>query len=374
MSAPYEHATNYHLITVVVEEHKTKGIVQAAIDWGVKPILVAAARSLMHGKKVAFLRLSGISPSMDMIFLLVPKPSLESTMVFLIEKGKLNHFGGGAIYASRLTDFWFNGEKPLVPSKAKKSALAATDFQQDLVAITSISQRGSAEEIARGAMLAGSPSPVISYGYGHGIRDRLNFLLQIAINPQKEVLEVVVGSAEAERIFEIMAERGKLDQPARGFISIRKVETGLINTISWQNTTPYPATMEQIIKAIDQMQGNTHWRARGTVQTTLRKERKTLKGLVNFNIVLKRGLADTVSLAMMEAGAGGTSVMYANAYPRIKRAHLFAESDEREIVSASLKPTQIKDIVKAVSAVEEIQGTPVMAFTYPLLDALTYLP
>lgn len=331
MSAPYEHATNYHLITVVVEEHKTKGIVQAAIDWGVKPILVAAARSLMHGKKVAFFRLSGISPSMDMIFL-------------------------------------------LVPSKGMKSALAATDFQQDLVAITSISQRGSAEEIARGAMLAGSPSPVISYGYGHGIRDRLNFLLQIAINPQKEVLEVVVGSAEAERIFEIMAERGKLDQPARGFISIRKVETGLINTISWQNTTPYPATMEQIIKAIDQMQGNTHWRARGTVQTTLRKERKTLKGLVNFNIVLKRGLADTVSLAMMEAGAGGTSVMYANAYPRIKRAHLFAESDEREIVSASLKPTQIKDIVKAVSAVEEIQGTPVMAFTYPLLDALTYLP
>ncbi|MBS0616806.1 MAG: hypothetical protein JSR44_01360 [Spirochaetes bacterium] len=369
----YQHFTDYYLITVVVDRHKTKSIVQAAIELGVKPTLVANARGLTHGKKLGFLRFSGISPSMDMVFLLVPKAHLDAIMTVLIEKGKLDHFGGGAIYASHVHDFWISGVPPFDASKGVAAPTKKHDFQQDLVAITSISQRGSAEEIARGAMLAGSPSPIISFGYGHGIRDRLNFLLQLAINPKKELLELVVGNAESDRIFEIMVERGKLDQPAMGFIFTRKVEKGLINTISWQNTTPYAATMEQIIKAIDQMQGNTNWRARGTVQTTTRKERKMLRGLVNLNIIVQRGFADVCSLAVMEAGAGGTSVMYTNAYPQQKQANSLAGSDEREIISASLAPNQVEKIVATIASLAELKDTPVMIYTYPILQALTYI-
>lgn len=369
----YQHFTNYYLITVVVDRHKSKSLVQTAIELGVKPTLVANARGLMHGKQLGFFKLSGISPSMDMIFLLVPKSHLDVIMTTMISKGKLDHFGGGAIYASHVHDFWLSGMEPFSGTLHADATTEKYDFQQDLVAITSISQRGSAEEIARGAMQAGSPSPIISFGYGHGIRDRLNFMLQIAINPKKELLELVVGTAEADRIFEIMVERGKLDQPAMGFIFTRKVEKGLINTISWQNTTPYPATMEQIIKAIDQLQGNTNWRARGTVQTAARKERKMLHDLVNVNIIVKRGLGDACSLAAMEAGAGGTSVMYTNAYPQQKHFRSLEGSDEREIISASLPPAQVENVVKAMTALKELENTPVMVYTYPIPQALTYL-
>ncbi len=369
----YHHFTNYYLITVIVDREKSKALVELAIELGVKPTFVASGRGLMHGKQVGFFKLSGISPSLDLLYLMVPGTHCDSIMTQLIAKGKLDHFGGGAIYASHIHDFWLKGASVFTESTITATAKNDFEFQKDLIAITCISQRGSAEEIARGAMQAGSPSPAISFGYGHGIRDRLNFMLQLAINPKKELLEVVVGSAEAERIFEIMVDRGKLDQPAMGFISTRHVEKGLINTISWQNTTPYPATMEQIIKAIDQLQGNTNWRASGTVQTSVKKERKKLTNLMGLNIIVKRGLGDAVSLAAMEAGAGGTSVIYANAYPQQAHAHTLEKSDEREIILASLAPTQIEPIVKAVTSLEELGETPVMLYTYPIPEALTYL-
>lgn len=369
----YQHFTNYYLVTVVIDRSKSKALVQTAIELGVKPTFVTNARGLMHGKKVGFFKLSGISPSLDILYLLVPGSHVDSVMSTLIKKGKLDHFGGGAIYASHIHDFWLSGSDPFAGGAPVAESF---NFHKDLVAITCISQRGSAEEIAHGAMQAGSPSPTISFGYGHGIRDRLNFLLQLAINPKKELLEVVVGSAEAERIFEIMVEEGKLDQPAMGFIFTRQVEKGLINTISWQNTTPYPATMEQIIKAIDQMQGNTNWRASGTVQTSTKKERKMLRDLMGLNIVVKRGLGDVCSLAAMEAGAGGTSVTYANAYPQhehLKGSKSLEVSDEREILSASLGEAQIEKVVKAVTSLKELENTPVMLYTHPIPQALTYL-
>lgn len=366
-----QHFTDYYLVTCTVDRSKSKTLVQAAIDMGVKPTFVTNARGLMHGKQVGFFKLSGISPSLDTLYLLVPGAHVDAVMNNLIKTGKLDHFGGGAIYASRLHDLWLSGTDPF--SGSPVSTGANHEFQKDLVAITCISQRGMAEEIARGAMAAGSPSPTISFGYGHGIRDRLNFLLQLAINPKKELLEVVVGSAEAERIFEIMVDEGKLDQPAMGFISTHKVEKGLINTISWQNTTPYPATMEQIIKAIDQMQGNTNWRASGTVQTSAKKERKKLSNLMGLNMIVKRGLGDAVSLGAMEAGAGGTSVIYANAYPQQHKEHSLEKSDEREIIMASLGPNQVEPIVKAVTELPELKETPVMLYTYPIPEALTYL-
>jgi len=373
MIEKYEHSSDYYLVTLIVDRSKSRGLIDAAVELGVKPTFITSGRGLMHATKVGFFKVEGISPSLDTIYLLVPKSHLDSMMTTLIAKGKLDHFGGGAIYANHLHSFWQHNSNVFTGQANAQAVSHDYEFQKDLVAITCISQRGSAEEIARGAMEAGSPSPTISFGHGHGIRDRLNFLLQLAINPKKELLEVVVGSAEADRIFEIMVDHGHLDQPAMGFIFTRPVEKGLINTTSWQNTTPYPATMEQIIKAIDQIQGNTNWRASGTVQRAATKERKMLKNLVGLNIIVKRGFSDEVSLAAMVAGAGGTSVLYANAFPQQKHEGTLEGSDEREIVSVSLGEAQVEKIVDAVTKVPQLQDSPVIMYTHPIPQALTYL-
>ena len=149
-----QHFSDYYLVTCTVDRSKSKTLVQAAIDMGVKPTFVTNARGLMHGKQVGFFKLSGISPSLDTLYLLVPGAHVDTVMNNLIKTGKLDHFGGGAIYASRLHDLWLSGTDPFSGSPA--SLGSAHEFQKDLVAITCISQRGMAEEIARGAMAAGS--------------------------------------------------------------------------------------------------------------------------------------------------------------------------------------------------------------------------
>ncbi|MBL8994996.1 MAG: hypothetical protein JNM63_16730 [Spirochaetia bacterium] len=376
MSASFTHHSDYSLINLVVDRRKVKSLTDAAVKAGANPVFIVNGRGILHKKKVAFITLPGISPSMDNITLAVPKNKADKVIQELVAVGHLNHFGAGAIYESRIQNIWFRGQAPFKDAAVKKSAepVQRAVLQSDLVLINCICQRGHAEEIARGAMAAGSPSPTIRFGYGHGIRDKLNFLLQLAINPNKEIIQVVVGSAEADRVFEAMVVAGHLDHPAMGFISTHPVEKGLINMISYQNTSPYPATMEQIIKAIDKLEGSTNWRNSGTVQATRIKKRKMLLDLIDLVCIVKRGFGDACSIAAMEAGAGGTSISYANAYPTpAQAAHVHAGSDEREMISLTLGKAQVEKVVKAIGSMPELKDSPVLMYTYPTRQAVTYL-
>ncbi len=376
MKPAFTRLTNYSLINLVVERRKAKSLTDAAIKAGANPVFIVNGRGILHKRKVGFITLPGISPSMDNITLAVPKTKADRIFQELVEIGKLNHFGAGAIYESRIQNIWFRGRAPFIDSESKKpnTPTLKLTVQSDLVLITCICQRGHAEEIARGAMAAGSPSPTIRFGYGHGIRDKLNFLLQLAINPNKEIIQVVVGSAEANRVFEAMVVAGHLDRPAMGFISTHPVEKGLINMMSYQNTSPYPATMEQIIKAIDKLEGSTNWRTSGTVQAAQNVKRKMLVDLIDLVCIVKRGLGDACSIAAMEAGAGGTSISYANAYPMPTRAtHHHAVADEREMISLTVDKAQVEKVVNAIGAIPELADSPVLMYTYPTLQAVTYL-
>ena len=144
--------------------------------------------------------------------------------------------------------------------------------------------------------------------------------------------------------------------------------------MSFENTTPYPARMEQIIMAIDQMQGNSRWRSSGTLKSSGPRQRKMLKNLISLNCIVRRGFGDACSLVAMEAGAGGTSTYNAMATP-IEQAEgeNIGGTDEREIISLTIGEAQVKPIVAAITAMPQLAGTPVILFTYPAPQALTYL-
>lgn len=368
----YRHRRDMYRVTVNVDPEKTQALIDAAVALGIGRVFIVRARGVLHKRKWGPFTLPAISPSFDILNLFVPEAVLQALLQTLVKVGRLDHFGAGSIYASRITDLWAQGTtiaKDLEPVTAD----FGYEFSNDLMAIQCICQLEHAEEIAEAAMQAGSPSPTICYGSGHGIRDRLGPFLQLTINPKKEVLELVVGSAEAERVFETMVDAGRLDKPAQGYISTWPVETGLINTVSYQQTTPYPATIEQIIKAIDQLQGNTNWRSTGTLLAAT-GHRKKLRGLVSLNCIVNRGFGDRCSMVAMEAGATGTSTYHANALPIERPArHAYDHSDEREILSLTVARDLVAPIVEALAALDDLQGTPVVLFTYPAPQAVTYL-
>lgn len=373
MLSKYRNSKDYYWVVVVIDSEKTPKIVAAATRLGVERVFVTEGRGVLHKRKVGFIPVPSISPMYDILHILVPKEALSLAMNTFIQEGKLNHFGSGSIYATHLQDVWFSDTQLFSSQDSITAPELDPEIQSDLVAINCVCQLNHAEEIAHSAMLAGSASPTVSFGTGHGIRDRLNFFLQLTINPKKECIELVVGEAEAERIFEIMVAAGHLDRPAQGFISMRPVEIGLINMVSYHHQAEYPATMEQIIKAIDQLQGSTKWRSSGTIKAAHASHRKKLRDLVSLNCIVNRGFGDVCSMAAMEAGASGTSTCYANAVPIPKHANSLDGSDEREIINMTIGQSQVGAVTSALTSMPELQSTPVILYACPAPQAVTYL-
>lgn len=93
----------------------------------------------------------------------------------------------------------------------------------DVALITCIVQRGEADNIVKEAREAGAQGATVFYGRGTGVRERLG-VLGITVEAEKEVIQVVVSTDQADRIFECMYIAGKLDTPGMGFMYLTPLE------------------------------------------------------------------------------------------------------------------------------------------------------
>jgi nitrogen regulatory protein P-II 1 len=89
--------------------------------------------------------------------------------------------------------------------------------------IVAIVQRGKADRPIKAALKAGARSAVACYGRGLGIRERLG-LLGLAVQPEKEIVLVIVPAALTDLVVRVMVRAGDLDQPGVGFLFVVPVE------------------------------------------------------------------------------------------------------------------------------------------------------
>ena len=93
----------------------------------------------------------------------------------------------------------------------------------DVALITCIVQKGIADTIVKAAQEAGAQGATIHYARGEGIRERLG-ILALAVEVDKEVINIVVAKDQADRIFERMYIAGNLDTPGMGFIYLTPLD------------------------------------------------------------------------------------------------------------------------------------------------------
>lgn len=93
----------------------------------------------------------------------------------------------------------------------------------DVALVTCIVQRGLADEVVRAAQQAGAQGATIYYARGSGVRERLG-ILGLAVDVEKEVINIIVASDQADRVLERMYVAGKLDTPGMGFIYVTPLE------------------------------------------------------------------------------------------------------------------------------------------------------
>lgn len=102
---------------------------------------------------------------------------------------------------------------------SKKDIIVLTDVSL----ITCIVQRGMADDIVIAAQEAGAQGATIFFARGGGVRERLG-ILGLAVEVEKEVINIVVANDQVDRVFERMYIAGNLDTPGMGFIYVTPLE------------------------------------------------------------------------------------------------------------------------------------------------------
>jgi nitrogen regulatory protein P-II 1 len=93
----------------------------------------------------------------------------------------------------------------------------------DLSLITCIVQRGLADVIVRAAREAGAQGATVHFARGTGVRERLG-ILGLAVEVEKEVINIIVPADQVDRVFDAMYAAGKLDTPGMGFMYVTPLE------------------------------------------------------------------------------------------------------------------------------------------------------
>lgn len=93
----------------------------------------------------------------------------------------------------------------------------------DASLITCIVEKGQADTIVKAAREAGAQGATVYYARGSGVRERLG-LLGVAVEVEKEIINIVVSSEQADYVFEKMYLAGHLDTPGKGFIYTTPLE------------------------------------------------------------------------------------------------------------------------------------------------------
>ena len=93
----------------------------------------------------------------------------------------------------------------------------------DVELITCIVQKGNADAIVKAAFHAGAQGATVNYAQGSGVREKLG-ILGVAVEAEKEIIQIIVSSEQVNRIFDAMYLAGKLDTPGMGFIYVTRLE------------------------------------------------------------------------------------------------------------------------------------------------------
>ncbi|MDQ6988421.1 MAG: P-II family nitrogen regulator [Mariprofundaceae bacterium] len=93
----------------------------------------------------------------------------------------------------------------------------------DVFLITCVVQRGRAKAVLKAAQDAGVQGATIHYGHGHGVHELLG-VLSVAVDTEKEIINILVPSDISDMVFEKMSVAGHLDTPGMGMIYLTRVE------------------------------------------------------------------------------------------------------------------------------------------------------
>jgi len=300
-------------ITGILPGGIAPGIMEALNRIGIINLHISAARTIMLQDRKGIFGLAStttiVEDPADILTFLIGSEHEDEVLDLIIEEGELTLPGRGTVFSEDVN--LFKAHEICRQNTVKSSGREVKKkplMHSGLMGISCIAQRGEGNHIARVALDTGTCVPVITFGHGTGLRDKLG-LLRIAIPAEKEVITVIASSQDADTVMNMMIDAGRLDQPGKGFIYVYPIRKGIVNTKITRGMPKHAASMEQMIAAVDEIRGNTTWRRRtgGDAHDT-QKKRKFLSDLIDYTFICNEGRGEDLVKIAMSVGAAGATI------------------------------------------------------------------
>jgi len=272
-------------ITCVVDMNISGILDQCLTDLGLPEVFIQPAKQMSLSDRQGFLGLrpaTSLAESRAFIYRITVPPEYEAGIVHRIaETTDLKMGGRGCIFVQNVnirrgTPLAFDIEK--LERFCGRSNEISTD---DHVLACCTVPRGGADALARAVLDLGVCVPIIFFGEGMGVRDKLG-LMRITIPVEKEIIWFIAPRSDEELVEKTIIPRARLDIPGKGFLYKCYVRSPVVNLRIRQGKRVHAATMEQVIAALDDVQGSRDWRRLGSKpQESEDSEKKTVsfKGL-----------------------------------------------------------------------------------------------
>lgn len=353
----------------------------------------AGASALLWNARGTLLRehwydslLPNISPAKEMLQLLVPDYEVPRVVSTIVEVGKLHLQSTGAVFCTGCDDVYYGSEFHRWPTDTQAHPEASHNLQENLDVIYCVVEPSRTEAIARAAVRAGAHGPIVYFGEGRGLRDRLGWL-RITKQQTKEVITVLADPSDAEAIFAAMAKAGQVHRPGRGFMYRMPVATGMFNLPSRVANHHHAASTQQIINAIDHLSGHSHWRDKEVfsmgddvkvagIDFLASRRESNVEPVLALSGIVRRDQSESLIDIVLDSGASGVNVSHTRfvaqnelcdlAGAKINREYTLLRciSSEREIATIREKACE----KAAAAGIDDLA-----LFTQPVGEVATYV-
>ena len=254
-------------IICVADNNITGALDQCLTDLALPEVFVQRAKQMSLVAKMGFPGLhrgTRLEESRALIYrIYVPLEYEQGVMRRIAEVTDLKMGGRGCIFAQRIG---LERGNPLPFDHEKLDRLCGKTEKrpkEDHTLVNCIIPRGSANSLVEAVLELGVCVPVVFFGTGVGLRDKLG-LLRITIPVEKEIIWFIVPRSDAELVEKTLIPRARLDVPGQGFLYKFNIHAPVVNLRVRQGKRTHAATMEQVIAALDEVRGSSDWRRLGS--------------------------------------------------------------------------------------------------------------
>jgi hypothetical protein len=179
--------------------------------------------------------------------------------------------------------------------------------REDHALVCCVVSRGVGDSLARAVLELGICVPLIFFGTGVGLRDKLG-LLRITVPVEKEVIWFITPLSDAEMVEKTLIPRARLDIPGKGFLYKCYIHAPVVNLRIRHGKRLHAATMDQVITAMDEIQGSSDWRRLGSKILEAAKNKTKTESQVAHFFIGEEAEVEMLRKTAMNAGARGATL------------------------------------------------------------------